>query len=797
MRVNNLDSNFWFLNEISEFENIDEIKGKILEVIQLLRLKNYDLVILNIRKILEMFLPFIREKFPYSYDENDKLSDHINKLTTNYNWIPRNIINYLYTIKDLGNEAAHLAKTNFTIDDAVIQILFIHRVLTYFIFDGNMPSNIPEFNSLLYIGTKDKENIDIITTKDQSVEDLTKHQINSTKTSIESWLKKKNAEIVIPIYQREYSWDENNILALLVDIKSRKEDLLDHYFGSVAAKKQIINNKEIIKIIDGQQRLTTSLILLCVIRDLLQESGYDKQKLDIPILNENLTMFFKNPGKSDDDNDSFALIAKDWFPTKLQKLDNCIKNRFIQNYLQIRNWLKEEYKNNINEYILFFNTYITKFQLSTISFDPSKFSNKREMEIFENLNSKGKELSLYDLIKNFLFNLCSNEIFSKDDMTLDISSRFRSNIEDRLEESKVDDKTLFFDSLVNYSLGKETTKDILVHFKYVKKSLGILFGDKEFKDLEEYTYYVKAIGEYVRIYCAFQNPKYIESFDFISKKLEVSQIINTLVENKKKKLLIPLTYFLFDFYKNKNGESINFKVESSDKKYIKNIYLKFVKFIIKATIATGQGDSEIKREVIKIINTLWREMNSENSTFEDIIDISNRVDEMIENNSNESWKLSKFKEALYTDLKGNSLTSLLLLTEGYMINPDWNGESISYSKKPTLEHVMPQKPEKWVKELKSIGKIRGDKEELNWKTKHEENVNKLGNYVILHSSDNIKSSNDVFNVKKENYLRSNSRLIKNSHQDIDLISKKEWTFKDIEKRTNSLIDYITKNVITN
>ena len=77
----------------------------------------------------------------------------------------------------------------------------------------------------------------------------------------------------VPIYQRHYVWNRNNWVHLWDDIreKTEKKDVEDHFTGVIVIREE----QETKVIVDGQQRLTTFQIILCVIRDICTEAGYD------------------------------------------------------------------------------------------------------------------------------------------------------------------------------------------------------------------------------------------------------------------------------------------------------------------------------------------------------------------------------------------------------------------------------------------------------------------------------------------------------------------------------------------
>ena len=82
-----------------------------------------------------------------------------------------------------------------------------------------------------------------------------------------------NVQYGIPIYQRRYVWTETNWSTLWEDIKEKTIQRIngsprDHFTGSIVAwPGEDRGNIPKYEIIDGQQRLTTFQIILCVIRD--------------------------------------------------------------------------------------------------------------------------------------------------------------------------------------------------------------------------------------------------------------------------------------------------------------------------------------------------------------------------------------------------------------------------------------------------------------------------------------------------------------------------------------------------
>ena len=76
----------------------------------------------------------------------------------------------------------------------------------------------------------------------------------------------------IPSYQRPYAWTTEQTGELLDDITVAMDEALQEYFlGSIVLIKDM--DEPLSQVVDGQQRLTTLTILLCVLRELSEDEG--------------------------------------------------------------------------------------------------------------------------------------------------------------------------------------------------------------------------------------------------------------------------------------------------------------------------------------------------------------------------------------------------------------------------------------------------------------------------------------------------------------------------------------------
>ena len=209
------------------------------------------------------------------------------------------------------------------------------------------------------------------------------------KTLIE-FLRDKQ-QFTIPIYQRTYSWTPKQCLKLWEDIKeiSKSDEVEYHFMGSIVRIKQKLDSSEISEqvIIDGQQRITTILLLLSAVIN----SNINKERAE-----ELREDFLINKHGKGNLRYKMMLTQED-----RSSLINLIDNRLNEEITSKRikenfEFFKEEMANENPEKIY---SGIRKLMVVDICLDP-KYDNPQL--IFESLNSTGLELSQADLIRNFI-----------------------------------------------------------------------------------------------------------------------------------------------------------------------------------------------------------------------------------------------------------------------------------------------------------------------------------------------------------------------------------------------------------
>ena len=216
-------------------------------------------------------------------------------------------------------------------------------------------------------------------------------------TKISDYFKGDKALFIIPIYQRNYAWEEKHCERLFRDLERiHRNHVKSHFFGSIVSTKASETEDDLL-IIDGQQRITTiSLVVLAAmnavkngeIQGLPEEDMDSYRKL---YLKASLRKIERKIKLVPIDNDIKAYDAL--FENNPEDFVPAEKSGVTRNYLLFYNFIKSS-KMTFEEIV----ESIEKLVVIDIRLD----SSDNPQLIFESLNSCGKDLDESDKVRNYL-----------------------------------------------------------------------------------------------------------------------------------------------------------------------------------------------------------------------------------------------------------------------------------------------------------------------------------------------------------------------------------------------------------
>ncbi|MCQ2673802.1 DUF262 domain-containing protein [Helicobacter pylori] len=217
--------------------------------------------------------------------------------------------------------------------------------------------------------------------------------MKATQSTVNDFFALTGTIFSIPVYQRNYTWEEENCEKLLQDIISISQNKKTHFMGSITYILHWIDDEKSLRqlqefvIIDGQQRITTIMLLLKAIETKIPNEGI-KKEID-GLLNLSGQKLRLKPIKSD--KEAFDLVMQN----RSHELQG--KSHIRDNYKfftkELDNYISEGYR--IEEiYGAFLRLKIVAIGLELGEDDPQV--------VFESINATGVQLKGLDLIRNYL-----------------------------------------------------------------------------------------------------------------------------------------------------------------------------------------------------------------------------------------------------------------------------------------------------------------------------------------------------------------------------------------------------------
>ena len=206
----------------------------------------------------------------------------------------------------------------------------------------------------------------------------------------------------VPRYQRGYAWNTDNIDDMLSDLQSVPKG--SFFFGTLILHIKP-GDDNTFDLIDGQQRMTSVTIMLSVIRDILKQLGRASESFDIhrhistkPLGGE--TTHRLVPCAELKENDFFARFIQNESVEEVLPVNESQKH-VMKNKKYFQTWIEEKFNPASTEFpnkVLDLAVKMIQSKIILIKVEHAEDAYK----IFESVNARGVDLSVADLLKNYL-----------------------------------------------------------------------------------------------------------------------------------------------------------------------------------------------------------------------------------------------------------------------------------------------------------------------------------------------------------------------------------------------------------
>lgn len=514
----------------------------------------------------------------------------------------------------------------------------------------------------------------------------------------------------IPVYQRNYDWSEPNCNRLLDDIYGIMQSGDKHFLGTIvfmAAKSGGFALREYI-IIDGQQRLTTLMLILKALSVVAESVGDDcyheieEQYLHNKYCDEEFKVKLK-PIKSD--NNQFLLLLED----KIDEMDE--DTHIYHNFMLCKERFERWAEKGINpSHVL---DALTKLEIVEIVLTKGEDD---PQVIFESINSTGLELSNADLIRNYLLMNADDQEKLYENYWLYIEKTLRN----KMDYSNLD---AFFMQYIVYKTSKP------VNSRQLYNSFVKLFKDSGYSQeniLKELRYYAEIFGAFV-----YGSDKYS---DRINKLLYRLRVLNQTT-------CYPFLLHVFDDYH--QGVITEETVEK---------ILQFILAYLLRRMVCGVPSNTLRGLFTYLYNRIFKVASNKQKYYETLNKFLFTV-----SSKDVIPSAAEFERALQkANIYGNNALCRFLLLD--IENGD--GKEILQAENLTIEHIMPQtlsadwshiRPEEHEEYLHTLGNlsVTGYNSELSNKSFAEKQdiIRENSKAVILNSDVLDKESWNVADIQ--------------------------------------------------
>ena len=605
----------------------------------------------------------------------------------------------------------------------------------------------------------------------------------------------KNAQFIIPEYQRRYAWEISNCDKLWSDII----DFMDtdnrdpYFFGTIIMSCDMDDTQ--FKLIDGQQRTTTFMLLLKALlmkvnetlNNMVNDPDSEQMRKALRLRRMDIIkiLYDIDPEEiTDDPNEENDRKIYSKFDNLVNQSNQEIYTDELKNIMISVNYEEadknrvdifgKKKENRLTNFFRNFKHFYNKEQLNHPDF-LNKFTKTllEECEIirikswkvdqaitmFNSLNSDGMPLTDSDIIYSKMFASAKDD---EERNTLGSKWKYLIDLTDQLEKKKVVTLT----SLLNQKM-------------YLYRTLN---GDTK-NDVGN----IDVTTPGLRNYYTNINPSLIKKpMDFCNELIILAQIWDIVKEDTTVKVLMNFNdnfkLFLASFFHRydsyfKFDEEGKINITPKKKEQLLNDVEEVAELMLRLFT------------VLSLVDAGYSSANFKTFLFKEEIklaDSSISIEEMKQDfltHINEKWN----KEDIKTRISDYEKHDIVYLNE-YLFAKN-NGDSLVLYDDIDIEHIMPQSG-------KNIGLIQKDAK-IESEEEFYQYVNKIGNKILLEYDINRRIGNEWFRAKiseniasKTGYVDSKYPLAKELVEQYKNVDKPYWTKDDIDTATTSAADRI-------
>lgn len=569
--------------------------------------------------------------------------------------------------------------------------------------------------------------------------------IQANEDTIKSVLTRGSYRFKVPEYQRQYAWKEPQWEDMWNDLDELTETEGSHFLGSIVVVQEEtrMGDLNIMEVVDGQQRLVTISLLLCLIRDRLREIEEEDwgKDLDPQARAEEIEadyLYKKDEQMSRHPNITLSTFDDDDYQEILQGLyPNDEESQLIEAvkyYTEKIHELNHEQVEEMRKHL------VNSMTLVTIRCN----SEESAFKLFETLNDRGLDLTAVDLMKNHLFSVATQSP----------------------------------QSVLNYEQVKTDWEEMI---RLIKPELT--------KPARFFRHYMMSSKE-PDIPEAISSYKLYDRFcELVDEEIEHSDtMIQDYIRDMKDK-----AYLYVDIV-NADTEKFDSRSNTTINRYLENLNILGAtqeRTLLLRLFSEIDNANELIRGLSAIESFIfrWRVTNQTTGTdvdeihaklCSDVFDEPDPIGELIKELESKAPSDSEVRVAIMTNQFPRNERTRYILSKIEMEGFSKDHSKVIDSTTVEIEHIAPRKSFTADKYVSWSDYLNCGKETF------EEYCNKIGNLTLLNQRMNARAQDKPFDQKKREYESSEFEMT----QEITNIDY--WSTEKIENRTKELAEKAPK-----
>ena len=580
------------------------------------------------------------------------------------------------------------------------------------------------------------------------------------------------SRMIIPPFQREYSWGEDQIEDFWNDnIKSGETT---SFIGTILVNPVSVKGQrhDDYEVVDGQQRITTIFLIKCALRDFCFEmrdkfDGKEGTELLIQVAHEiNSSLRVKDSLKESTYKLKIGNQNRDFFESKIldleYKLDekkdkrgqNPVIKRFITNYFYIKDTLVKHYIKKRKGVTSAEGTATILDELRDIVNDIviieiKAYDKNDAIDVFQTINDRGTDLEKADLIKAMIFKKITAV---KADNLESLDKQWNLMVENIQEIDK--------SPYVKLTLSKFLRYYWMSKYKFVTMSQLVRSFDKQVKQKDAKGFLEDLIdaSEIMRDLACQGREDFLSKYPFKKNHYSYDHLMGIRIQGNIQCMVLLLSYMKF-LNKNKPG-----KMNRDLFKSIDNFTFLYFSVCHKRANVVEQLYSKFAVKIAKTDN---------------INEVADHIESFNSELKKSSPTLLEFQESFSQSLnyKQRKICSYLLARLELL---EQTGEQQINWEQVNIDHILPQNSLRQKKDSLSEGEYK----------KFEEQLNQIGNLLLVSKKINsakgakaIKEGIDV--ILDWSTKGTDFKTTRTIAEDIKTKSY-QWDYPDIITRTNQL-----------